>query len=85
METSLVECIPLASAAALPISFGFLCSMQLNLRLLCNNQFIKLGRSVLVVTLVAQDGSETPLNHLLSDVAEDQLASCSRTHLFWLP
>jgi len=70
METSLVECIPLPSAAALLVS-----SIQLtgfsNLRLLGDNQLVQFGGTVFVITFVSQDCSQSLFNHLLGDVAED--------------
>jgi hypothetical protein len=70
METSLVECMPLPSAAALHVSSRSV-KGSASLRLFRNDELIQFGGTVFVIPFVSQDCSQSLLNHLLGDVAED--------------
>jgi hypothetical protein len=69
METSLVECMPLPSAAALHVSSRSV-GGSASLRLFSNDELIQFGGTVFVITLVSQNGSQSLFNHLLGNVAE---------------
>jgi hypothetical protein len=72
-DTSLLECIPLPSVTALEMRLlsatSTLLRYRCNSRLFGNDQLVEVGRSVLVVLLVPQNGGITLFYELLRYVA----------------